>query len=244
MPGTGSYERGDSPRSVPDPLDADMRRMEAQQRAYNQRQEADAARRRDASRSDAPASPSTDYWSKHPGTLESLVPVWGSAREAVADWREGDEVGAALNGLAAVTDLAGGTVLVKGLVKGGVKVGGSHAWRATRDWMGKKGVLRKGQPGHHWLAEQNDGWGKYVPDAIKNQPWNVKGMPSDHVHIRFRGAHDGQPKFNAAQRFWYGTPTWWKAGVATVPPHAATTIQEGVNPAARDDRGPRSSPKR
>ena len=41
----------------------------------------------------------------HPGFAESLIPVWGSGREAVADFQEGDYAGAALNGALAASDL-------------------------------------------------------------------------------------------------------------------------------------------
>lgn len=50
--------------------------------------------------------------------------------------------------------------------------------------MGKKrGMLAPKQHGHHWAIPQN-GWGKNVPDRIKNQPWNIKPMPSAEVHGR------------------------------------------------------------
>lgn len=46
MPGTGSYTRGEQPRSVPDPLAGLYSSMVAQQRAYNARQEAELEQRR------------------------------------------------------------------------------------------------------------------------------------------------------------------------------------------------------
>ncbi len=45
MAGTGSYARGEQPRSVPDTLAAPYSRMVAQQRAYNDRQAAQSAQR-------------------------------------------------------------------------------------------------------------------------------------------------------------------------------------------------------
>lgn len=41
----------------------------------------------------------------HPGFAESLIPVWGSGREAVADFQEGDYAGAALNAGLAASDV-------------------------------------------------------------------------------------------------------------------------------------------
>lgn len=46
MAGTGSYARGEQPRSVPDTLAEPYARMAAQQRAYNARQAAELAQRR------------------------------------------------------------------------------------------------------------------------------------------------------------------------------------------------------
>lgn len=55
MPGSGSYARGEQPRSVPDPLAKPYASMAAQQRAYNARQEAELEWRR----AGAPATVST-----------------------------------------------------------------------------------------------------------------------------------------------------------------------------------------
>jgi hypothetical protein len=30
----------------------------------------------------------------------------------------------------------------------------------------------------NWLFERNQGIGRYIPDAIKNQPWNINPMSS------------------------------------------------------------------
>jgi hypothetical protein len=46
LPGTGSYARGEQPRSVPDPVAGPYAKMTAQQAAYNSRQEAELERRR------------------------------------------------------------------------------------------------------------------------------------------------------------------------------------------------------
>ena len=146
----------------------------------------------------------------HPGFAESLIPVWGSGRDAVADLQEGDYPGAALNGALAISDLIPAKAVAGALDKGMWKAG-SHTWAATRKWLGKEGYLEAGQHGHHWLIPRN-GWGKDVPDWLKNHPWNIKGMPSPEIHGRIHGRYNG-PQFNPAQRFWYGTPAWWKATV-------------------------------
>src|ERR1700740_1174844 len=101
----------------------------------------------------------------HPGFAESLIPVWGSGREAVADFQEGDYAGAALNGALAASDLFVAGSVAKGVAKGGMyalKASQSaaenpYAWKTVRKWMGDKGFLDSGQHGHHWLIPQNGG---------------------------------------------------------------------------------------
>ena len=50
----------------------------------------------------------------------------------------------------------------------------SNSWRAAKRFMNDRGihVPRSGQSRHHWMIPRN-GWGKNVPDRIKNQPWNI-----------------------------------------------------------------------
>jgi hypothetical protein len=70
-----------------------------------------------------------DFAKSHPGTAESLVPVWGSARESVADLYDGDYLGAAGNLALAASDLipakAVGGIFVKAGMKGAGKVAAS-----------------------------------------------------------------------------------------------------------------------
>ena len=225
LAGSGSYARGDRPRSVPDREGPAYAEMVRKQKAYNDRQDALLAQ----------GKKEGDFWSSHPGVAESFIPVWGSAREAIADYREGDIVGAVANGALALTDLTGEGYVAKSLGKGGLKIAGSNGWKATRKWMGHegKGLLEKGQHGHHWLIPQN-GWGKNVPDAIKNQPWNITPMPSAEVHTRMTGAaKSGLPKFNAVERYVYGTPAWWKVQNGVTAAHAANGVQEGLSSSPR-----------
>lgn len=169
----------------------------------------------------------------HPGLAESLIPVWGSGREAVADFHDGDYLGAGINGALAASDLFLAGSVAKGLAKGGVYVArgaakeAPYAWKTVvRPWMGKKGYLEAGQHGHHWAIPQS-GWGKNVPEWFKNQPWNIKPMPSPEVHGRITGSYKGKPQFNALERYWYGTPAWSKVatGAAVGHPAAAAKAQ-------------------
>lgn len=149
------------------------------------------------------------WWRTHPGFAESLLPVWGSAREAWADAEDGHGALAIINAALAISDLALAGAVGKGLAKGGLKLAGSNTWNATRKWMGKNGFLDAGQHGHHWFIGQS-GWGKDIPDIIKNQPWNIKGMPSAEIHGRIHGSYGGKPQFNLLQQLHFGMPTWAK----------------------------------
>lgn len=180
-------------------------------------------------------------WERHPGLAESMIPVWGSAREAIADFHDGDPYGAVGNAALAATDLAGGwaaksmvKATLKAASKQGSKIGRSgrakdpDLWRHARGRMAENGYLQKGQDGHHWLIPQN-GWGKEIPTAIKNQPWNIKPMPNSEVgkamHGRITNAYTlngvRKERFNALDRYIVGTPTWAKAAQLGIVGHPA-----------------------
>ena len=75
-----------------------------------------------------------------PGTWESLIPVWGSGKQAVHEFQQGNYAWGTVNGLLAVSDLFLVGAIGKGLVKGGLRLGfkpGSLSWGATRKWYGK-----------------------------------------------------------------------------------------------------------
>lgn len=220
MASSGSYARGDQPRSVADP---DRRLHEGaarEQRAYNERQEAEIARKKARRGIEMPDV-------GHPSAVEALIPVWGSGREALADAHDGDWVGAVGNGAMAVTDLVPAKAVGGAILKGAVKVGGPHVWRTkpwdkvqgVRQWLGEKGHLKPGEHGHHWAIPQG-GWGKNVPDWIKNQPWNIVGLDAvKHGRIHGKYTVDGVklPRYGRAERLLYGTPQWAKAAAATTP---------------------------
>lgn len=202
------------PRSVSDPDAAGYDEAMRKQRALNARREQ-----------------ADQYIRSHPGTAESLIPVWGSAREAIADGLEGDVGGAALNGALAVSDLMVAGAVAKGVAKGaifvakkGTKRAEPYGWNGNvRKWMGDQGYLEPGQHGHHWAIPQNR-WGKDVPDWIKNQPWNIKAMPSREVHGRIDHRVGDLPRFSPAQQYWYGTPAWSKAATASAVGHPTAVI--------------------
>jgi len=222
------------PRPVPDPEGDRYDEMLRQERLRRARAEA---------AEDGPPSASVG----HPELLESLIPVWGSGREAVADFQEGDYAGAALNGALAASDLFLAGSLAKGVAKGGLYIvtgaakeaakqaalRGSkttpYSWdKRVRPWMGAKRYLAKGQAGHHWAIPQN-GWGKNVPEWVKNQPWNIKPMPEGpagaEMHGRMTGRYKGKPKFNALEQYIYGTPAWSKTATGAAVGHPAAAAK-------------------
>jgi hypothetical protein len=172
----------------------------------------------------------------HATDLESLIPLWGAGRNTLADLEEGNYGSAALNGAMFLSDLflvgAPAKFIAKaaltGARKGGLKgareaaryaVMGpiraekpSHTkWKYVRSQLGKHGMLEKYQHGHHWIVHRNEGIGRHIPEAIKNHPLNIMGMPKDlSVHGRLHGSYKGLPEYNYLQKYWYGTPLWFK----------------------------------
>lgn len=182
---------------------------------------------------------------EHPGELESLIPVWGAGREAVADFHDGDYLGAVGNGALAIADLGGATGLVRAGVKGAIvrslpkpKRGAksTYAWDRMRADMGSDNkfpkLLEYKQHGHHWLIPHKEGWGKHVPDVIKNQPWNITPMPSAEIHGRIHGRYKGKARFNPAERIWHGTPGWSKRAAGSATAHVTSMAKAGME---RDD---------
>ena len=209
MASSGSHARGDQPRSVPDDLKGPYGEMSKRQKAYNAKQEEAG-------------------FKKHPGLVESMVPVWGSGREALADAYEGDIVGAVVNTGLAISDLAPGAYALKAGAKGLGKAG-SHTWGATRKWMGRNGMAQPGQHVHHGIIPQN-GWGKHVPDVVKNHPANLT-LPRDTPdHMRIHGRYKGQPQYGRVERYWRGSPDWAKRAHVWGPTGAATAVDSKTEP--------------
>jgi hypothetical protein len=166
----------------------------------------------------------------HPPLLVSAIPVVGPAWDLAADIQQKRYGHAAIDVGVGLLDAS----FAKAAVKGAGKVLAGKAfyrpvkvlkdpynWKErVRPWMGEKGHLKEGQHGHHGLIPQN-GWGKAVPNKIKNQPWNIKPMPDAATHMKIHGLF-GHPKFNPLERYWHGTPGWWKKANGSVAGHAVT----------------------
>lgn len=172
--------------------------------------------------------PTPEQWSEftnvgHPGLAESLIPVWGSGREAIADFHDGNLAGGFANTALALSDVFPAKALAGTAIKGGFKAA-KPGWKATRAALTKEGFAAPGQHVHHWLVPQN-GWGKAVPGEIKNAKFNLMPMPDAVTHGRIHGSYLGAPQFNPVERFFVGTPRGFQAGVGVAGGHAvAATV--------------------
>jgi hypothetical protein len=147
----------------------------------------------------------------HPGLGESLLPVWGSGKEAVADYYDGDYFGAIGNALVGLSDIIPAKAVAGTAARGGFRLA-SKSWKYQRQVMGKAGLLDKFQHGHHWAIPQG-GCGKVVPGQIKNMGWNIKPMESVAAHQK---AHGHKLKYGPLEQFFHAAPEGVKrtAGVA------------------------------
>jgi hypothetical protein len=58
----------------------------------------------------------------------------------------------------------------------------------------------------HWLIPNKERWGRFVPDWIKNQPWNLNPQSSGFNRL-------DKYAMNPLKRAWLETPDWFKAGL-------------------------------
>ncbi len=142
-----------------------------------------------------------------PPTWVTLMPIAGSGAQASYDFKQGNWGWGTFNLALAASDIVPVRSATTGLAKGGWK-SGSHTWNATRKWLNKCWREFKGQEMHHW-AIPREGWGANIPEWLKNQPWNLTGMPNEVLHDALHGF--GQAPFSFGERLWFGTPDWFKA---------------------------------
>ncbi len=153
---------------------------------------------------------------------KSIIPVYGSGRDAYRAFKEGRWLAGLGNSALAISDVA----LVKSLffaggklaLKGGLKVGGSHSWNATKAYWAKKGItqLASGSK-HHWLISQKmmERYPQLKP--LGNQFWNIKTFSShaEHMRLAHGQSYGGLRGAGPLGQVWYGTPTWPKAIVGS-----------------------------
>jgi len=108
----------------------------------------------------------------------------------------------------------------RGAAKGGLRalLLGNTEWggfKGYRKFYLESGFAKPGEPLHHWLIYQNGSFGKYIPNFIKNQMWNLKPFSSqaEHMILGHGKNYLGQPGANFIGRMWYGTPMWPKLSI-------------------------------
>ncbi|HEU4497476.1 MAG TPA: hypothetical protein VFR70_10525, partial [Flavobacterium sp.] len=147
-----------------------------------------------------------------PGDWESMIPIWGSGRAAIDHFQNGNYWWGTAHALLAISDVFLVKSIATGIVKGGIKLAGSSSWSAVRKYYLKTGFAKPNQPLHHWLIHQKGPLGRHVPNAIKNQMWNLKSFNSASMHMRAGHGRSflGQKGYGILGQLWYGTPAWPK----------------------------------
>jgi len=168
-----------------------------------------------------------------------IVHVLNGPREARQEVERGHLLKGIVHGATSAADLEFGRSVVNGVRRGAFKISGPHDWKSVRKWMGEKGLAAEREHVHHWAIPQN-GWGKAVPDWIKNQPWNGRPMETtlDHIRTHSRSLKFDLPRFNALERYWNSTPRWWKAANASAAGHA---VELTDRPKQGQDASPQGS---
>lgn len=87
----------------------------------------------------------------------------------------------------------------------------SKKWKNVSRRVKRAINAQKGTDLHHWLIHRNGAIGRYIPDSIKNHPWNLQPLNRQvHKRIHGRDLQRGLPKYNFFERWWHGTPSWAK----------------------------------
>lgn len=157
--------------------------------------------------------------------IEKWLPIWGATKQAYLDYSVGKYVSGTFNLILGVSDI----FLVKSIATAGFKGGFSALgkeykwWGSWRKFYGNAGYAEFGQPLHHWLFEREGAkFGSGFSWWGKNQMFNLvpvpalKNMSYDMVHKLIEGKTVNGIKWSFGQRFYYGTPTWFKAAPISI----------------------------
>ncbi len=222
------------PRTVPDPAGDLYDQMIAKLRA-----------KREAEERGSPLTEVGDAFHRfqsgprlpRPDLVESMTPVVGPAWEAVDDLQDGNYLGAALNGGAAVLDALPVGVAFKGLRAASKGIGvfkeGSLTANAARKAIRRAGMAGPGQEIHHSIALS--GTARNAQD-FRNHFAFLKTLPTEQ-HRRLTGSWMGKPRYDPIRRVWYGTTDWMKAIPAGIAGYAAefATIPADQTPDGASD---------
>ena len=156
------------------------------------------------------------------GKGESIVPIWGSGKQAYYDFSDEKWGWGLYNSALAVSDVfllkSIAAAPVKALANNGFKgvkqlygIGYSNTWSATKARWSKLGINELvGGSKHHWAISQKAMKNHQWLLSVGNQPWNIVKFSSHSKHMRLGeyGSFLGKS--------WYGTPTWFKLSGSSV----------------------------
>jgi RHS repeat-associated protein len=148
------------------------------------------------------------------------VPVLGAMESSVQASERGDGLAAVGNFALAVSDMFLLRSVVKGIGQGGLSLLGKNYkwWGSTRSYLGKTGFAESLEQVHHVFWRRNGAKsGEGFAWWAKNQMWNLMPM-SGTLHTSVHGW--GRNAFGPIGQFWFGTPSWFKAGVISTTGHA------------------------
>lgn len=187
-----------------------------------------------------PKSNNIAYKVRRPSTAESFIPIVGPAWEGIADYQEGNYAGAAFNGAMAVADalpISPAAKLLTVMFKLSRRYGkGLASADAMRKRFKAMGLTSPGREVHHTLAL--NGANRSAKGDVRNHAAFLKVMPREQ-HRRLTGSWqvklpDGTsqrlPRYNQAQRLWYGTTDGQKAFPTAVGAKAVDSWQNFTRP--------------
>jgi RHS repeat-associated protein len=166
-------------------------------------------------------------WFPIPGSVggvegvASFVPFYAPGRNALDDFQNDRYWSGGINAGIAISDAFLIRSILTGVARGGIGAlsKGGLDWKRYRAYYGKSGFGEPNHALHHWLIQRNGPRGKYVPNVIKNQMWNLVRMPGVHPHCNIHKAlHAGGPLkgWRVPITLYYGTPTYLKAAPGSI----------------------------
>lgn len=138
-----------------------------------------------------------------------VMPVTGPAMQAYDDFTSGKPLAGLAQTALAVGDgllMYTGVGVGSAFARGTATNVGVRTAEAARKQLRRRGVAGVGQEIHHsmplnGISRTAENW--------RNHPAFLKVLAKAD-HRRLRGRWGDLPKFNAAERFWVGTPAWMK----------------------------------
>jgi hypothetical protein len=171
------------------------------------------------------------FWDPIPGSVggaegvANFVPFYGPGRNAIDDFQNDRYWSGGINAGIAISDVFLIRSLLIGVTRGGIGAlaKGNQAWlgrnaaKAYRPYYGKAGYAQPYQELHHWLIQRNGPVGRYVPNSVKNQMWNLIPMsrsnPAIHQALHGKGI---LKTWRVPLTLYHGTPTYLKAAPGSI----------------------------